>query len=740
MEPYHQVFPDSLDPIATLTLTRKTGAIPKGTYRFIECYCTDPECDCRRVLLLVLNDKRKEKAAISFVFDQDGPLAGPYLEPSAKSAAYASELLEFFVDSLNAGPDWLERMYRHYRAVRQKVQGKKYRGKALPKPGRLRYQAMPSPDLQVLIEQSLQTMAAGHPAAASRARRPAAGAGDARKKSPASAEKGLDCLVTLYQKLGAGGASIADHAAIQDHLQQYLKANDEAAEELAALLPALCQQSPEDDERIEAALRLLFDALDILRLELERRRPAARVRMEKLQSALAQHIYLENEDLDLCATVSQILLQSRVEILPVLREAHSRLMQDGAARSDLLDEPGEEIMAGIARSLDSMGLTSPYEGAEALLQLFALNEPEMQIALIAEMFSAENPLLREISALMLFHPDGEVRLGVSELLPTLDGGAISSLTLRRLIVSRNWFPDEIRKNVDQAVSNARRARVECAPLAGSPAVTVHASTIDGAGAQSFQVVVPDGKGFYSCSILLKQGVGVADAFVVALANKRELNDFLGMLREEASFIETTCEHLDLRVCQALADGVRYGNAPSYWLLRIAELLGCDQWQAAGLDTHKELAQLRDYMAALFPKLLDEQEYRSALEESADWQASEPILSSWFEDDDTVDREIEASRGKRKSFDAALAVERIQMGVMEKRRAVWLERLVVTTLWLKSSKKAPLPWYRMFHVAQAVADTGVSLGDIPLMHAIAELSFEAFMQRSVSGGPEVGAAK
>ena len=112
-----------------------------------------------------------------------------------------------------------------------------------------------------------------------------------------------------------------------------------------------------------------------------------------------------------------------------------------------------------------------------------------------------------------------------------------------------------------------------------------------------------------------------------------------------------------------------------------------------------------------PNLLDEREYLFALEESAKWQACEPILSSWFADDDTVDREIEASRGRRTWLDAG-AFERLQRGARETRRSVWLERLVLTTLWLKSSKKAPLPWYRMFHVAQAVADARVPLKEIP----------------------------
>ena len=743
MEPFQQIFPKSLDPIKTLTLTRRSGTIPKGTYGFIECYCTEPGCDCRRVMVLVLNEKMKQKGVICLGFDQDGPMDGPFLEPSASKVAYAGELLEYFVKTLNADPGWLDLIYRQYRAVRELVDGGPYRGKPLPKPGKFHYRVTPPPDLEALLERSLQelsTLEAASPAPKGRKRGGAGtspeGASPARNPLPAR-PKGMARLVKRYAKSGAG-RSVADHTLLQEELRRYLQDHELAGEELAALLPALCQRSPEDDEQIDAALRLLFDMLDTLRIDLERSRPASRQRMERLQSALAARVFLENEDLDLCVAVSRVLLQSRVEILPVLREANSQMLRAGAGRADLREEPGEEMLAGIARSLQSMGLSSPFEGVEALLQLFALNEPDMQTALIAEMLDAEDPFLREISALMLFHPDPQVRLGVAQLLAARDGASITSPTLRRLIVSRNWFPEEIRTCVDQAVHNARRARVDCAPLPRPPVVAVHASTVDGAGAQSFQVIVPNGKGFFSCSILLKQGGGVADAFVVPLASKRELGDFLAMLKQEASFIETSSDHLDLRVSQALADGVATGKAPSYWLVRITELLGCDRWQAAPFDARRELARLREHLASLGAKLLDRREYCSALEESAAWQGSEPMLSSWFEDDDAVDQEIEASRGRRKAIDAGAAIDRIQGVVLEKRRAVWLERLVLTTLWLKSSKKAPVPWYRMFHVAQAVADRSLPLREIPLMFSIAQLSYKAYLGRKKSAARQTGA--
>jgi hypothetical protein len=145
--------------------------------------------------------------------------------------------------------------------------------------------------------------------------------------------------------------------------------------------------------------------------------------------------------------------------------------------------------------------------------------------------------------------------------------------------------------------------------------------------------------------------------------------------------------------------------------------------------------LRQVLAAASPKLLGQREVMAALEESADWPLSEAFTSSWFEDDDVLDRAIEAVLVKKKSSNPRTAIARILEDVLEKRRAVWLERLVLTTLWLKSSAKPPVPWHRMYHLAEAVAEETIPLKEIPLMVAIARLSFSAYLGRREEGRGE-----
>jgi hypothetical protein len=726
MEPLDHIIPKRNHPALTLSLPKKTGRVPKGTYCFTEQYCSDPGDDCRGVIISVLNEKRKQKAAIKFGFDQDGPFAGPYLDPASRQAPYADALLELFVDSLNTKPEWLDQLHRHYREVRQAVEGKPYRGKPFPAPGQLLYHVMPPPDLQAQIEQSLKAL--GKPVTvAAPQRRPA------KPAAPAPREKGIDALLSRYLEVGTCGP-INELLSLQSSVRQYFLQNDGAEEELATLLPELFQHSPQDDERIEASLRLLYDALQLLQFDLAE--SVGKTRMARLQSALAQHVFAENEDLDLRGAVSNTVVQSRVEILPVLREAGSRMMIASAGRSDLHDIPGEEIVSGILRSLHSLGVTSPFEAAEELLQLFTLNDPELQTALIAEMMEVDEPLLQEISALMLFHPEPEVRLGVSRILAASDGGNVSPQTLRRLIVSRNWFPEELRKNIDQAIVNARKGRVECAPLPRPGAVTVYATAIDGLGTQYFNIAVERGETFSKAVVVMRQGVGVVDASAADLKSRRELNRFLSQLKSQPNFSDSSLELVDLRVCQALDEGLRGGNLPKHWLLRCAELLGRDSWRPIRFDAGRELLQMREDLDAA-PGSGDETDLCDGVDESATWHDDHAFLSSWMEEEEAVDLEFEARPPQGKRFDPAAAAEQLADAVMEQRRAAWLERLVWTALWLKASKKPPLPWRKMFHLAQTVAGGTVAMKEIPLMRAVAESSVSAYLARKQGSKTKTG---
>jgi len=721
--PLTVIFPESDKGILRLTLPRKFGKAKAGDYHFVEAYCVEADCDCRRTLIFVVNAEGKPMAAIDFGFDLDeGPLAGPFLSDTNKQSAAAGDLLKIFVELINDDPEWLKRMYQHYRLVRRKITGKPYRGRPFPKPGKVLRQVMPPPES---IQELLPT-----------ARRTPPKSAKAQKPDLIGAESDIPAMADLIEsyRQDGGKRSYAGHRELLDALGRYLSEHEQAGDELAATLVRLAAAPKKNCQTLEAALRVLFDALEILRYQLEIQRPGARELMERWQGALAHHVFAKDGAADLCTAVTSTLLQARVEILPQLHEAGSRrMLSRGAEQISPGDLPADDGIQGLFSALEATGVDSPFELMEGLLEMIAVGDAEVQANMAGEMLTADSQLIRETGALMLFHPQAEVRAGLAQRLSAIEGKYISSATLRRLIVARNWFPEEIRSCIDQAVSNARRARVECAPIPQGVAMTVYASVVDGAGAQTFQAVIPDGKGFVSCSILLKIGVGVADAFIISLKNKRELGQMLTMLTEEAAMVESTSEYLDQRVCQALAEGARLGKAPNPWLVAIAERLGREQWRATPIEARRELAALRGILELSGSKYLTDRAVREALDFSPTWYDRESFAASWFEDGVEVERDIVAATGKKKTPTSAKARAQLLSGVLQERREEWLTRLVLSTLWLRSAKHPPLPWAQMYHVAAALADEKLPLQEIPLMRSVAAATFEAYLARKEEGG-------
>ena len=95
--------------------------VPGDEYALVESYCTDPDCDCRRVMLNVLARRQGPAATISFGFDPDGPMPGPFLDPINPQGRYAEQILALVKQVVLADPAYVARLERHYRMVKEKL-------------------------------------------------------------------------------------------------------------------------------------------------------------------------------------------------------------------------------------------------------------------------------------------------------------------------------------------------------------------------------------------------------------------------------------------------------------------------------------------------------------------------------------------------------------------------------------------------------------------------------------------
>jgi hypothetical protein len=117
------------------TMTVLKGAsLPSGPYGFLELYCNEVECDCRRVLFHVIRPDTGEKvwATINFGWEtpayykkwsRDGEMANEMasasLDPLGPQTKYSAELLRLFADYLQPDAAYVARLKKHYAEVKR---------------------------------------------------------------------------------------------------------------------------------------------------------------------------------------------------------------------------------------------------------------------------------------------------------------------------------------------------------------------------------------------------------------------------------------------------------------------------------------------------------------------------------------------------------------------------------------------------------------------------------------------
>jgi hypothetical protein len=99
--------------------------LPEGEYAFFEWYCTEPGCDCRRVMIYAVEKTRGIMAAINYSFDPDEldlaeGLSNPMLDPAHPQGPYAQYILGFFTDRA-LDNQYIEKLRNHYAMVKNAV-------------------------------------------------------------------------------------------------------------------------------------------------------------------------------------------------------------------------------------------------------------------------------------------------------------------------------------------------------------------------------------------------------------------------------------------------------------------------------------------------------------------------------------------------------------------------------------------------------------------------------------------
>ena len=136
---FREYFPEVAErEVRSITVLPGSGGdLPPDDYGFLEMYCNEPGCDCRRVLFYVVARSRPDvQAVIGWGWEdvdfyarwmksgdkaQAARVKGPALNPLSPATELAPALMKLVRDVLLKDPAYVERIKRHYRMVRETV-------------------------------------------------------------------------------------------------------------------------------------------------------------------------------------------------------------------------------------------------------------------------------------------------------------------------------------------------------------------------------------------------------------------------------------------------------------------------------------------------------------------------------------------------------------------------------------------------------------------------------------------
>ena len=139
---FHDYYPEVAEKETRCLTLHNDPELPSGTYGFIESYCNDPYCDCRRVFLDVYHFEKKQfLAVIAYGWEDEAfyarwmrytdpetiaGLKGPCLNLSSPQSPFAPFILEKF-HMLIADSNYVERLRRHYEMFKMALPKKEKR-------------------------------------------------------------------------------------------------------------------------------------------------------------------------------------------------------------------------------------------------------------------------------------------------------------------------------------------------------------------------------------------------------------------------------------------------------------------------------------------------------------------------------------------------------------------------------------------------------------------------------------
>ncbi len=381
--------------------------------------------------------------------------------------------------------------------------------------------------------------------------------------------------------------------------------------------------------------------------------------------------------------------------------------------------PAPDIDALLEEVLKSVE-GEPLQVHAALNELFAAMPMDLRADIVAAIAARSDEMASRLARYWLLDRAPNIRLAAAKgLLNQARTGRVAAEVAASLAMVRRWLPEEpSRATLDEAIKAVLRQGGAARPPNPWTVHRVLTSLPDGAGAQSIVAAVQRGKRRGVAMVLLKQGYGVKDAFIVDSATAAQQKQLLARITAEMDAFEVTPDFAAQALARALGDGAAH-NAP----IAPGAIDAAEVWGEGLVPVDSDAAAILSAIGADAALAEASGKAREALVlESAHWTKAYALLDTWFEDTAQA-RDICARSRSERGREAGLWT------YLETRRAWWARQIAIGAATLKERRGGdPRLWLSLAATAQALIE-GRALKKTPILTQIVQMTMEADWART-----------
>tara|TARA_B110000879_G_C11143502_1_gene501383 strand:- start:5 stop:1672 length:1668 start_codon:yes stop_codon:yes gene_type:complete len=414
--------------------------------------------------------------------------------------------------------------------------------------------------------------------------------------------------------------------------------------------------------------------------------------------------------------VINLFFDAELTVTEEIKEKYLEVM----SQSQGDDEAQEHQQVIVEQLLSDNSDATDFEIAELFLSQTNALPQDYFPSFLKELLTFNMPKATNSAILFLLHPTMEIRDTIIQHAGAIfEDIILPGESMSRLLMIRHWLPEVEKGAIELLINEQRKKSAPFADLRQAEIREIHATEMDGTGAQAIFLLVKRKKGFQAAGLLVKRYYGIKDTWLSPIMSKAEAKNYAKDSVYGDFFVKKIDQnYLDTLIADHIHQAQKIDAVPHLNLLELQEITG-SQWQAQPIQIEQTIEQL-----LVEHPVIDAAYQKKSFARSDNWYRKYKFTESWYDESPELDRLVNqfcTFVDGIKQCHVSNALPTIIEQYFEARREQWLEHFLWLALWAKPSARHNEYLWKDALVVTCALFNNQPMMELPIIRVIAEHS-------------------